>query len=107
MLGAAFGIEASGEPSETRHSPEAPADALSQQGRRPVHIAFERKGRGGKQATIITDLVAGDDALLDLAATLKKSCATGGSARGGEILLQGDVRDRVRKELQRMGFNVK
>lgn len=108
-LGAAFGVTpATDAPSPAE--PEKPAergDALAQQRRAPVHIVYERKGRGGKQATIVTDLVADDDAIAELATTLKRRLATGGSSRGGEILLQGDVRERVRALLVELGFNVK
>ena len=108
ILGNAFGVSSAEASLPDEPAAEAaPSDALSRQGRRPVHIAFERKGRGGKQATIITDLVAGDDALQDLASRLKRACACGGSARGGEILLQGDVRDKAARLLRDMGFNVK
>lgn len=107
MLGKAFGVDPEAAESQDDNETQVAGDALAQQGRRAVHIAFERKGRGGKQATIITDLVADDAALGDLAARLKRACATGGSARGGEILLQGDVRVAVTQLLRDMGFNVK
>lgn len=73
----------------------------------PVHIALERKGRGGKTATIIFGLTIGDDALRDLAADLKRSLGTGGSARGGEILIQGDRVDDCRKLLISRGYKIK
>lgn len=81
--------------------PEAPRQ------KSPLSILFERKGRAGKQATIVSGFELDDRALADVAATLKKSLGTGGSARGGEILIQGDRRDDVRKALLRMGLKVK
>ncbi len=73
----------------------------------PVHIFLERKGRGGKTATIICDLTLADAALKDLAADLKRSLGCGGSARGGEILIQGDRVADCRRLLAERGYKVK
>lgn len=81
-------------------------DALQQQGARRLSIVFERKGRGGKQATIVTGFVADDEAVKRVASQLKRTLGVGGSARGGEILIQGDFRQRVAEELRKMGFAV-
>lgn len=72
-----------------------------------VEISYERKGRGGKQATILSGFSCSDDELRDVAARLKQRLATGGSARGGEILIQGDCRDRVAALLKELGYKVK
>lgn len=73
-----------------------------------LSIAFERKGRAGKSATIIHGFPEDfpDDEIAALAAMLKQKLATGGSARGGEILIQGDRRDDVKRLLQAEGFKV-
>lgn len=73
----------------------------------PVHIALERKGRGGKTATIIYDLDLDDTDLKNLAADLKRSLGCGGSSRGSEILIQGDRVADCRKFLIARGFKVK
>ncbi len=71
-------------------------------------LFYERKGRGGRPATIITGLESLDDAdISTLASDLKKALATGGATRGGEILLQGDCRIQLRKLLSQKGFKVK
>lgn len=70
---------------------------------RKLRIDFERKGRAGKCATIISgfgDLP--DSRIAQIASELKRHLATGGSARGGEILIQGDRRDDIKKY-----FNIK
>ncbi|MCM1319531.1 MAG: translation initiation factor [Muribaculaceae bacterium] len=72
-----------------------------------VHVVVERKGRGGKTATIIEGFDCTPDQLKDIAARLKTKLGTGGSARGGEILIQGDCRNRVMDELRTQGFKVK
>ncbi len=70
-------------------------------------ITFERKGRGGKCATIIYGFTVEDNEIAALAADMKKALGTGGSARGGEILIQGDRRDDVRRFLAARGFRTK
>ena len=93
---------------EPDNSPEAEATADSQPTQNgAVNIVFERKGRGGKQATIIEGFSIDDDALQQLASEMKRTLGTGGSARGGEILIQGDRRDAVRKFLNDKGFKTK
>ncbi len=78
--------------------PSAPLPVLT--------ISMERKGRGGKTATIIAGF-ASEAQASDTASALKKRLATGGSARACEVLLQGDRRDAVRSALQAMGFKTK
>lgn len=64
-------------------------------------IFYERKGRGGKEVTIIEcpDSMTDDD-VANLAKVLKNRLGTGGSARGAEILLQGDKRNALPDALQ-------
>lgn len=71
-----------------------------------LNIFIEKKGRGGKTATIITGFSCSDEELADIAATLKKKLGVGGSARGGEILIQGNLHDKVKSELKSLGFRV-
>ncbi len=110
-LGAAFGVdvptseEIAAERAAQDNAPRG--DALKQQGKDVVHVVIERKGRAGKVATIIVDLKCDDEALKALASQLKQQLGVGGSARGGEILIQGDHRDRVMQILRSKGFIVK
>lgn len=69
-------------------------------------LSMERKGRGGKTATIITGFNS-DAQAADAASALKKRLATGGSARGGEVLLQGDRRREAADALRAMGYSCK
>lgn len=69
-------------------------------------VEMERKGRNGKTATIISGFTLPDDDISVIAANLKKRLGTGGSSRGGEILIQGDRRDDVKKILKEMGFRI-
>lgn len=73
----------------------------------PLHVLIEKKGRGGKTATIIEGFEISDDEIDEIARSLRKKLGTGGSSRGGEILIQGDRKADVIKMLQDMGFKVK
>lgn len=72
-----------------------------------LHIVYEKKGRKGKPATIIEGFTCSDQKVDDIARRLKTSLATGGSSRGGEILLQGDCREKAGNLLRQMGFKTK
>jgi translation initiation factor 1 len=65
------------------------------------------KHRAGKIAVIIKDFVGTTDDLKDLGKRLKSKCGVGGSAKNGEIIIQGNVRDKVMELLQKEGFNYK
>jgi translation initiation factor 1 len=58
-------------------------------------VRMERKGRGGKEVTVIEKLGLGADALEDWCKALKKALGCGGSVDGEMIVLQGDLRERV------------
>ena len=93
------------QPEEPR--PADKGDALQQQGKTRLDIVLEKKGRGGKQATIVAGFVCDDEDLKQVASALKRKLGVGGSARGGEILIQGDFRQRVLDELTAMGFKAR
>ena len=78
---------------------EAPAAEVE---RARLDIVTERKGRGGKVATIVTGFTVSDQAVADIAAQLRRKLGTGGSARGGEILIQGDRSADVARALSAM-----
>lgn len=108
QLGAAFNISDTTQGTAETPSPDdTPRDALEQQGKNVVHVLLDKKGRHGKQATLVVDLLCDDEALKDLARELKTHCGVGGSARDGEILIQGDQRAKVTQFLQQKGFKVK
>lgn len=73
-----------------------------------IDVILDKKGRKGKPATIASGFDPDDDAALQtLASQLKQRLACGGSARGGEILIQGDRRNDVADELRRRGYKVR
>ena len=86
---------------------EEPAAAAEEKQNGRLDVVLDRKGRGGKVATIISGFTLGDEAVAQLAATLKKRLGTGGSARGGEILIQGDRVAAVLAALQALGYKAR
>ena len=65
------------------------------------------KHRRGKIAVIIKDFKGSDNDLKSLAKFLKTKCGVGGSAKKGEIIIQGDVREKVMGILKEEGYNFK
>jgi len=88
-------------------TPEKSIPAAPKIQREPLHLFFERKGRKGKSATIITDFPGSDEELRALAKELKQRLGVGGSCDSGEILLQGDCRVKTRELLTKMGYKIK
>jgi translation initiation factor 1 len=70
-------------------------------------LRMEKKGRGGKTVTVVYDLPDNQAFLKNLAAELKRSCGTGGSAVERGVEIQGDMRDRIRELLTKKGWVVK
>ena len=70
-------------------------------------VSIDRRQRAGKQVTLVTHFVGSSDDLAALGKTLKTKCGVGGTAKDGEITLQGDLRDKVVALLQGMGYNAK
>lgn len=75
------------------------------QQRLEAHI--EKKNRGGKVATLIKGFVGSEDDLQALAKKLKTQCGVGGSAKDGEIIIQGNFRDKIMDILKAEGYQVK
>ena len=72
-----------------------------------LRVTIDRKGRAGKQVTLVTGFVGSSDDLAELGRTLKTRCGVGGTAKDGEIAIQGDFRDRVTELLIGMGYRAK
>ena len=70
-----------------------------------LRVWRDSKGRGGKVATIVRDFVGSTEDLEELGRTLKRGCGVGGSVKEGEIIIQGDHRDRVTTLLIQKGFS--
>ena len=72
-----------------------------------LRVMLDRKLKGGKKATLVTGFMGASADLSDLAKQLKNLCAAGGAATGGEILVQGDFRQKIMEFLLKKGYKVK
>ena len=75
--------------------------------RQRLTVGIDRRNRGGKQVTLVSGFVGKAEDLKELGRTLKTRLGVGGSAKDGEITIQGDFRDKVVALLQSLGYNAK
>lgn len=108
-LGAAFNYvpEENAQTDDNTATDKPAADALAEQGKQMLNIMLDKRNRNGKRVTLVTDFAGSDEALKTLAKDLKQQCGVGGSARGGEILIQGDFRTKILEILKAKGFNAR
>lgn len=66
---------------------------------------MERAGRGGKTVTLVRGFIGSADDLQSLCKLLKQKCGVGGSAKDGEIIIQGDHRQRLVEILKKEGYS--
>lgn len=76
-------------------------------GKQRLIVRIDRRQRAGKQVTLIEGFVGNSEDLSALAKTLKTKCGVGGTAKDGEITIQGDLRDKICTLLTSMGYNAK
>jgi len=87
---------------ETEHSEETlhPSEQL-------LYVSIDRKQRNGKEVTLVEGFVGSEDDLKEVAKLLKNKCGVGGSAKDGEIIIQGKFKDKVADILTENGYKVK
>lgn len=88
-------------------TPETEAKLTIPTAKQKLRVALDKRNRGGKQVTVVADFVGSEDDLAALGKILKTKCGVGGSAKDGEIIIQGDHRDKVVTLLIGMGYNAR
>lgn len=83
---------------------EGPAAETLPPQRQKLKIRLDTKQRGGKAVTLVEGFTGTDEDLQTLGKTLKNFCGTGGAAKDGEIIVQGDQREKVLQWLQKAGY---
>ncbi len=69
-----------------------------------LRVSIEKKGRGGKTVTLVKGFVGNEEDLKDLSKILKTKCGVGGSAKDGEIIIQGEFKERIIDLLKSEGY---
>lgn len=102
-----LGVVYSTDPNFKYQTASAPEVTTPEPSRQRLTVRIDRRQRAGKQVTLVEGFIGTSDDLCALAKTLKTRCGVGGTAKDGEITIQGDLRDKIVTLLQGMGYNAK
>jgi predicted translation initiation factor SUI1 len=110
VMGLVARLLGGGQPPESQPAEASPASPPAKESAtKPIilKVGRETAGRRGKGVTTVFDLPLDDDGVRELAALLKQRCGTGGTVKDGRIEIQGDQRERIITELEKLGYRVK
>jgi translation initiation factor 1 len=102
-----LGVVYSTDPDFAYRTEETVEESTLPPGKQRLVVTLDRRNRGGKQVTLVTGFVGTSEDLKELGRALKTKLGVGGSAKDGEITIQGDFRDKVVELLKGMGYNAK
>ena len=86
------------------HTNEEPETDTIDKNKQNLRVSLDRKNRGGKVVTLVTGFAGTDDDLKELGKLLKSKCGVGGTAKDGEIIIQGDFKLKVIDMLKKEGY---
>lgn len=89
-----------------QHDQEEEMDTLPNE-KQDLRVMLDKKQRAGKAVTLITGYIGKEEDLQALGKTLKTKCGVGGTVKDGEIMIQGDFRDKILQLLLQAGFKAK
>jgi translation initiation factor 1 len=92
------------DPNFTTNHDEVEIETLTAD-QQPLKVLLETKHRAGKTVTVVYGFVGKDDDMNQLGKALKNHCGTGGSVKDGEIIIQGDHRQKVFQYLKQKGYH--
>ncbi len=91
---------------EYQHQQEEIFDTLPNE-KQDLRVMLDKKQRAGKAVTLITGFIGKNEDLEVLGKLLKTKCGVGGTVKEGEIMIQGDFRDKILLLLQQSGYKAK
>jgi translation initiation factor 1 len=89
------------------HHPSSEEAETRPPARQQLRLFLDKSGRAGKQVTVVSGFIGRQADLESLTKVLKTKCGAGGSSKEGEILIQGDVRDKLKTILSQLEYKVK
>lgn len=91
---------------EYQHEQEESAETLPNE-KQDLRVMLDKKQRAGKAVTLVTGFIGKQEDLEVLGKLLKTKCGVGGTVKEGEIMIQGDFRDKIMLLLQQSGYKAK
>jgi translation initiation factor 1 len=99
-----LGVMYSTNPDYRYDTEESPERDTPDKARQLLRISLDKRHRGGKCVTLVTGFEGRSDDLEELGRRLKTKCGVGGSAKDGEIIIQGDLRAKALDILLKEGY---
>lgn len=103
-----LGVVFSTNPDYEYNSPdETPHEETLPPSKQKLIVAIDRRNRGGKQVTLVKGFIGNEEDLIQLSKMIKTKCGTGGTVKDGEVIIQGDFRDKILSFLESEGYKAK